>query len=244
MNALFEQKIDEWIDEYCEEKRIERLWKKPVVRFADAKGFPLFLDHVLEGHTLPEELLPGATLVLSYFLPFLEFVAKSNWEGSEPSDLWARAYLSTNTMAVTLNERIQEEVESMGYRAAIPLHAGVFAKEVLKSKWSQRHVAWLAGHGTFGINNMLISDKGSCGRYFSVVTTLDVEAGKPMRRERCLYKRNGSCGICVKRCPVGAFEGEYDRFKCYEWLKKNEKYEGAEVCGKCDVKLPCSHWAT
>ena len=112
-----------------------------------------------------------------------------------------------------------------------------------KSRWSQRHVAYLAGHGTFGINNMLISDVGSVGRYFSLVTAMDIEPDLPVREERCLWKQDGSCGLCVKRCVAGALtETGFDRFRCLEQCLVNmERYPGADVCGKCTVELPCSY---
>ena len=43
-----------------------------------------------------------------------------------------------------------------------------------------------------------------CGRYFTIVTNLPVEADKPLKEENCLYKRGKSCGVCVKHCPSGA----------------------------------------
>ena len=131
----------------------------------------------------------------------------------------------------------------MGAAAAVPNDAGMIGMDNPKSRWSQRHVAYLAGHGTFGKNNMLISDAGCVGRYFSIVTALDVTTDAPVRQERCLWKIDGSCGLCMKRCETGALtETEFDRFKCLEQCLVNMKrYPGADVCGKCTVELPCSY---
>lgn len=73
-----------------------------------------------------------------------------------------------------------------------------------RSKWSQRHVAYVCGHGTFGLNNMLISDRGCVGRYYSIITALPIETDPVVTEERCLYKRNGGCKLCVKRCVAEA----------------------------------------
>ena len=243
MRKHFEDKLNVFLDDYCRTRGIERLWKRPIVRFADAGNFDTFLPYVHPEHLRPEALLDNATVALSVFFPYLEFVAKSNWEGNKASKLWNDAYTYTNAMAVFACEFLAEEVEKLGYSADIPVSAGEFKNEELMSRWSQRHVAWLAGQGTFGINNMLISDNGCCGRYFSILTTLTAEPDRPLEKERCLYKRDGSCGICADRCPVGALTRDgFDRFKCYEWLKQADYDE--LVCGKCDVKLPCSHRAT
>lgn len=245
MITHFEQRIDRFLDAYSEENKIVRLWKKPIVRFADANGFHQFLPHVHPSHRVPQDYLPEATVVLSVYLPFEIFVEKSNRGGDWASPKWEEAYITTNTMAVTLCEEIAREVEVLGYKAAIPVDAGDFTEEEAMSRWSQRHIAWLAGHGTFGLNNMLISDVGCTGRYFSVVTNLPVEPGKPIEdEERCLYKRVGSCGVCATMlCPVEALTLDgFDRHLCLEHLKQYKKEKGkALVCGKCDVQLPCSH---
>ena len=68
-----------------------------------------------------------------------------------------------------LNDYIIEKIEDMGYKAAVCKVAGDFDNAILKSKWSHRHMARVAGLGTFGINNMLITEEGCCGRYFSIV---------------------------------------------------------------------------
>ncbi len=127
----------------------------------------------------------------------------------------------------------------------------------------RRHFAYLAGLGTFGINNMLITRSGGCGRYTTVVTDLDITPGQPLETEYCLYKKNGKCGACLRRCPTAALTatdgiGHYDRHKCFAILKKNaEAYQdfgisytnedgtgsnsvGSEVCGKCTVHVPCA----
>ena len=129
------------------------------------------------------------------------------------------------------------------------------------SDWSQRHIAYAAGLGTFGLNNMLITKKGCCGRYSTLITNLDIKPDRPLEQELCLYKRKLKCQICVNNCPIGALTAEgYDRQKCYYLCKKNaEVYtdfgssyltedgdkansDGSEVCGKCVTGSPCAFW--
>ena len=68
---------------------------------------------------------------------------------------------------------------------------------------------------------MLITKTGCCGRYSTIVTNLDVQADSPLEEEYCLYKKNGTCGVCVQHCPSGAltFDG-FNRYKCYDVCKK------------------------
>jgi epoxyqueuosine reductase QueG len=120
-------------------------------------------------------------------------------------------------------------------------------------------VAYLAGLGTFGLNNMLITDAGCCGRFGSIVTNLDVVPDLPLETENCLYHRDGHCASCVRRCPTGALTtGGFDRHRCYTQCLENARVytqfgnsyaseagsellnTGSEVCGKCLIGLPCS----
>ena len=246
MRKKMEGKIWQLILEYCREKDLPILWREPIVRFADAQhpGFAQLRQIVDPEHHLPGDYLPDAKNVLSWFLPFLPELGKNNLPGELSSAQWADAYLVTNEMAARVNEQLVSYIrEELGAEAAVPVDAGMISMDNPRSRWSQRHVAYLAGHGTFGKNNMLISDAGSVGRYFSVVTSLTVVPDKPVEEERCLWKRNGSCGVCMARCEVGALtEAGFDRFKCLaQCLVNMERFPGADVCGKCTVELPCSY---
>jgi epoxyqueuosine reductase QueG len=241
-----EEKIWQLVLQYAEENRLELIWRKPLVRFADARhsGFEALKQIVDPQHHLPQDFLPGAKTVISWFLPFEQDLAQSNLDGRLSSARWADAYLVTNEMAAWINEELVSYIQKdLGTSAAIVNDAGMISEDNPRSRWSQRHVAYLAGQGTFGLNNMLISDAGSVGRYFSLVTTLNVVADTPVVRERCLWKREGACGLCVRRCDAQALTTEgFDRFKCLERCLENmQKYPGADVCGKCTVELPCSY---
>ncbi len=245
MKKKFEKIIWDLMEDYCQEKQVPHMWEEPIVKFASADDpkFEQLKEIVVPNHYLPTDYLEEAVTVLSYFLPFKREIPQTNVAGEECSKVWADSYLITNDMFGYINEHLTEVVRKMGYDAAIPQDAGMISLAVPKSRWSQRHVAYIAGHGTFGMNNMLISDKGSVGRYHSIVTTIPVEADVIPTEERCLYKKSGSCGLCFKRCMTGALTADgFDRFKCLEQCLENErKYPGADVCGKCVVELPCSH---
>ena len=246
MRQVLEDKLWELILEDCREHNVEVLWKKPLVRFADAgsPGFPELRRIVVPDHYMPRDYLPGARTVISWFLPFLPEVGRNNLHGSLSSSQWAEGYLRANEMAARVNEKLVHYIcRNLGCEAAVPSDAGMIGPENPASRWSQRHVAYLAGHGTFGMNNMLISDAGTVGRYFSVVTTLDVLPDGPVQEERCLRKKNGSCGLCIRRCEIGALtESGFNRFACLaQCLKNMALYPGADVCGKCTVELPCSY---
>lgn len=258
------EKITQFIIDYAQKKDSEgiipHIWRTPVVRFGDA------LLPELDGlktlihpeHGTPKEILPTAKTVIAYFLPFREEIGNSNKEGKYASVEWAKAYEKTNAFFGELNEALMAWLREQGYEAAVSPYATTYDEDLLVSRWSQRHFAYYCGLGTFGINNMLITDSGCCGRVSTVVTDLDVEHDAPIREEYCLYKKDGSCGACIKKCPVGALSGDgFDRRKCDAFCTETAalhvgysdapSYQlpnglvGSNCCGKCVTVMPCTY---
>jgi epoxyqueuosine reductase QueG len=133
----------------------------------------------------------------------------------------------------------------MSYQLEIIPATHNFDTQKLISDWSHRHVAYIAGLGKFGLNNMLITDKGCCGRIGTVITNLEIEPAERKDKEYCLYKYNGSCKKCVDRCVNDALTVDgFNRKRCYDMCLANaEIYENiglSDVCGKCLANLPCS----
>ncbi|UEL48875.1 epoxyqueuosine reductase [Terrisporobacter hibernicus] len=259
MKDLIKKYIVDYVKEYEKQDDISTSWREPLVGFADANHKDIYCirEYTFEEHLMPSDILEDPTIIIAYFVPFTKDIAQSNIVGELASEKWILAYQETNDMFIKLNDYLIKKIEEMGYNAAVCEVAGDFKTDILKSKWSHRHIAQIAGLGTFGINNMLITKEGCCGRYFTIVTSLPVSPDKPLEKENCLYKRNKSCLVCVKRCFSGALnENNYDRFKCYDTCMINfDNYEnlygnkkegkckprgGSQVCGKCVVNLPCS----
>jgi epoxyqueuosine reductase QueG len=261
LRELITNIIKTYVKEYEKKPEITSKWGEPLVGFADAKSIEItkLREIASPEHLMPNEVLKNATVVVAYYVPFTKELAETNvGNGDIASVEWARTYEETNKMFGELNQHLIEEIKKMGYNAKYAKEANSFNAEKPMSRWSHRHLARLAGLGTFGINNMLITKKGCCGRYSTLVTTLTIETDKPIEEEYCLYKGKGICGVCVKRCPSGALTIEgYDRNICYGVCLKNAKIHtglgtsyvdedgkansvGSDVCGKCVVKLPCS----
>jgi len=244
MKTLITNKIIEFVKNYPSSKNVKNLWQGPVVGFADANDpyISSLKEVISQNHKLPGDFMENPNIVISYYIPFTEETAAVNMnvEGNMASQEWSDAYNITNTMISDINQYLADMLVEMGYRAAVPSGI-VFDKQLVLSNWSQRHIAYAAGLGTFGINNMLISEKGCCGRYGSIVADIPVEADCIVKEERCLYKKNGSCKKCVKNCFSGALTTEgFDRKKCFEICMMNDAKTGADVCGKCDIDIPCA----
>lgn len=247
MRNKVESIIKQFVEHYHEIKDVKTKWKEPLIAYADAedKMFYELKKIVSPSHALPKDFLKEAKTVITYFIPFDYTVIKSNIEGKECSKLWAIAYIETNQLISDLNTFINKDLKKMGFNSTIIPATHNFDKKKLISDWSHRHAAFIAGLGSFGLNNMLITDKGCCGRVGSLVTDLKIEPSQKKNKEYCLFKHNNTCKKCVDRCTNDALKVNcYDRHKCYEMCLRNDEIYSdiglSDVCGKCLVGVPCS----
>lgn len=248
--SVLREKIVETVRGAVGDSPHRHLWRDPLVGFADARDamFGRIREITHEGHVAPSDILEGAESVAVYFIPFSGPVIKSNIGGACASEAWITAYRETNLLIDRINEAVCALVRSHGYDARGIRATHNFESATLLSPWSHRHAAVAAGLGTLGVNRMLITSRGCCGRLGSVVTTAPLKPDSRVDTERCLYLRDASCGICLKRCPVGALHADrLDAKRCYGHLLENDtlhKGGGAsDACGKCLCGLPCSERA-
>lgn len=240
--------IQSFVNTYSQENNLKSSFRDVIIKFAAADD-PIFKEiktAVGEVHVLPDDLLADAKTVITYFVPLSKEIVDSNIGGRLSSKEWAQAYLDLNQLINELDQHIKTELEKLGYKAVIIPTRTDFDKESLKNYWSHRHAAYAAGLGKFGLNNMLITDMGCCGRFASVITNLKIDASLRTDKEYCLYKAGEDCIKCVESCVNGALQiDSFDGHKCYEMLIYNDIYhsdllKSTEVCGKCCVGLPCS----
>lgn len=237
--------IVSYVKTYPELKHTSTVWQDPIISFAatDDNLFNMLKEVIGPNHALPIDFLANAQSVISYFIPFVKNTVISNIGAANSSLEWALAYIETNQLIYDLNSFVQTKMKSRGYCAIPGIHN--FDKEKLISDWSQRHIAFIAGLGNLGLNNMLITEKGCCGRIGSIITDLKLPPTPRSNRENCLYKYNGRCKKCIDRCVASALtETAFNRFTCREMCVINaevfNKLGHADVCGKCLVNLPCS----
>jgi epoxyqueuosine reductase len=223
-------------------------YREPLVAFvaADDPRFAELRQAVHPTHMLPGDLLPGARSLVSFFLPFALWVVEANARHQKQvAREWAVAYVETNALIGRITAHLIEALEEEGIRAAAEPATHNFDEVTLVSRWSHKSVAVVAGLGSFGLHQMVITDAGCAGRFGSLVldAELPVEAVEP--RERCLYFYDGSCLECVMRCPAGALDTSepLDKHRCHRHLhtvaRAHEDVGLADVCGKCAIG-PCS----
>lgn len=248
MKKTIVEEICSFVRQYQRQKETTTAWGEPLVGFAAADDilFGELKQVVVDSHALPSDMLPAAKTVIACFLPFPRAVAATNIAGELSSPQWATAYIETNRLIAGLGQHMNDFLAREGMdTVGIPATHN-WIEDKLVANWSHRHVAYIAGLGRFGLNNMLITSKGCSGRIGSLVTSGVIEPDSRPQDEVCLYKYDGSCRKCVGRCVNEALVEEgFDRFKCYGQLLKNvEEYANlgyADVCGKCLAAVPCSH---
>jgi epoxyqueuosine reductase QueG len=171
-----------------------------------------------------------------------------------PSERWSHTRLFGEAFNRALQIHVVNVLEERGYLAVAPeLEESLFRMFVDErvgwtSPWSQRHVAFAAGLGTFGLSDALITSVGKAHRVGSVVVNRALES--PQRTEDihrdCLSYQGINCRTCMKRCPADAITQEgHDKARCAEFVLKTfpfvkEEY-GIEIygCGLCQTRVPC-----
>jgi epoxyqueuosine reductase QueG len=205
----------------------------------------------------PDTPLPvGRLTVISYILPQTEATrADQRRETEVPAERWARSRFFGETFNCELRLNLAATLTEAGIPAVAPERLPGFAyrqseRYGLASNWSERHTAWIAGHGTFGLSDGLITELGKAVRFGSVVAAIDLEpTPRPYagHQDWCLWYARGTCGACIRRCPADAItEAGHDKQKCFDYIRNvttpyaTEHYgTGATPCGLCQVKIPC-----
>lgn len=207
--------------------------------FSKLKQPSIIGDHFM----LPKDWLPEAKTVISFFLPFTEEVRRGNSKNMDwPSPEWLHGRIEGQGFLVKLVKYIESELISAGYKSIIPALDERFRSEAYTSNWSERHVAFVSGLGTFGLSKGLITKKGMAGRFGSIITDLELDPDK--RDYEDIYEYCSMCGKCIKNCPVNAisFEDGKNHDICSSFLDQTkEKFKPRYGCGKCQVGVPCEY---
>lgn len=245
------------------------IFDEPLVRYADGNDslFDQYKTIIAPIHLTPrealslavnleQEKLPEKLYVISWILPVTLKTRKSNrTKKIEPSILWAQTRWYGELFNEALRTYVVEILTEKGYMAAAPGIGPHFRQERndkgYYSNWSERHIAYVAGHGTFSLSDGFITNKGIAHRCGSVVTDLVLT---PSRRtastpfSNCTFYISGGCKACIARCPAGAItETGHDKIRCRDYQREQfasmrDKLKVANTgCGLCQTGVPCEY---
>ncbi len=247
----------------------QAIFDEPLVQFADGDD-PIFAEYktIIDPiYLTPREALAktfnqspegiAAHLsVISWILPIASKARETNRRHTlTPSRRWSYTRWYGEKFNDALREHVVKLLTEMGYLAVAPVLQPYF--KILKStkergyysNWSERHIAYAAGLGTFSLSDGFITERGIAHRCGSVVTNLVLPASPRTAKSpysNCLFYAGGSCEACITRCPHKAItENGHDKVKCLESraIKNHylfEKYNvGILGCGLCQTKVPC-----
>ncbi len=152
---------------------------------------------------------------------------------NQPTPLYFQHYQRVNILLDTLGLIVTSAIQDLGYQA-VPIPASQIVDwKTQKGHLSHKHVAWAAGLGWMGRNNLLVNETfGSRIRLVTILTDLPLLVNSPSIRD-C-----GSCLNCLSTCPAGAIkvrQEEFDHLRCYEQLRSFAKtlHFSHNICGIC-----------
>lgn len=152
---------------------------------------------------------------------------------NQPTPIYFHHYQRVNILLDTIGLVVTSAIQDLGYRA-MPIPASQIVDwKTQKGHLSHKHVAWAAGLGWIGRNNLLVNEQfGSRIRLVTILTDIPLVISSPA------IKDCGSCLDCLSICPAGAIkvrQEEFDHLRCYEQLRTFAKtlHLSHNICGVC-----------
>jgi ferredoxin len=245
----------------------EPAWDEPIIGYSNGAD-PLydFYKNDIGGfyakplefmkYTYPDlDFKPEQLTIISWILPQTTATKRDHCrEKRWPSERWARSRIFGEEVNDELRRHIVKALVGVSVEAVAPVlsplwHRATSEKYGFASTWSERHAAYAAGLGTFGLSDGLITPKGKAHRAGSVVANVAITPSvRPYKDHHayCLFYANRTCGACIKKCPVEAIsEKGHDKRKCSSYLDKTHVYVETHYgfkgygCGLCQVGVPC-----
>jgi len=150
-----------------------------------------------------------------------------------PNELYKSHYRITNSRLDDISFRMAQTISQMGH-SVLPIPASkVLSRFPMIGHVNHREIAFKAGLGWRGKNNLLVNPFfGSRLRLTTVLTDLRLEAD-PVSDQTC-----GRCSACRRRCPAGAIGETPEEFsleKCRDQVAHFSKENdfGLMICGLC-----------
>jgi len=203
---------------------------------AQSHGAPLFgvcrIDSLHENfHAELQDVSAALNTAISIGVPVSASVLDSIID--HPTVLYKTHYRQINHTLNDIAFLISSQIENSGFHA-IPIPASqIISWKPMRAHLSHREIAYKAGLGWWGRNNLLVNRKyGSQVRLVTVLTDLELQPDSPTDDD-C-----GDCYDCLKSCPAGAIFKDKKDFRldrCYRLVSEfaRPKRIGTLICGLC-----------
>ncbi|MEW6623903.1 MAG: epoxyqueuosine reductase [Bacillota bacterium] len=248
--GYLERQIEEYVKSSplneVKEINLGGIFDAPLIGIADSRD-PLFdnlknIEVIGPHHLTPNDWLNEAKSVISYFLPFSETIRKANRDDGLPAREWVYGRIEGEALNTQLRKFVVSLINDVGGAALAPVLDQRFSVVDRRSNWSERHVAYIAGLGTFGLSKSFITQKGCAGRIGSIVTNLRLT---PTSREySSIYDYCTMCGECIARCSSEAITMEGKHIPtCANYINNQvlPLFTPRYGCGKCQTAVPCEY---
>jgi len=246
----------------------EPVFDRPLVGFSSGMDpvYTEYVRHIGEFYLTPLEIFrngcpdagrtpPRKLTVISWVLPSTAATRMEQAEQTKrPSERWCRTRHYGEACNDTLRRHLVTRLEEAGIPAVAPMLSAFWSKfdtgpYAPCSNWSERHAAYAAGLGTFGLCDGLITPVGKAMRTGSVIAGVELPPSPRRYTDHhayCLFYSHGNCGKCIDRCPVQAISREgHDKWRCMKYTYGMNAYMKRQygidntACGLCQVDVPC-----
>jgi len=155
-----------------------------------------------------------------------------------PNMVYKAHYQQVNHVLNDLAFMVASEINRLG-ADAIPIPASQMLKwKPMRAHLSHREIAYKAGLGWWGRNNLLVTEQyGSQIRLVTILTELDLEPDLPTEQD-C-----GECYACLNACPAGAITEDCTKFNLTACAAQVNEFAhmnhiGQHICGLCLKACP------
>ncbi|MGB5913085.1 MAG: hypothetical protein WBH31_17980 [Promethearchaeia archaeon] len=221
-----------------------RIFLSPIIGVASGNDpiFKKFKEVVGPEHLTPIEMwlssgqdsISSSKLrIVSIVFPFSDEIRKGSRNTIQlsriilPAEIYSLGRNYANAFKAETLRQTNKFLIKRGYKAVAGMLSESFSiivKDGFHSTWSERHIAFATGLGTFSLHEALITDLGCNIRLASIITNAPFKVSSRKTDDpykNCLFYGKGICRECEKRCPGNAItEDGHDKKKCYEYGQK------------------------
>ncbi len=248
----------------------EKAFDSPLIGFSNGADpiYDEFVSHIGNFYLKPADIFlktfPELShvadknlTIITWILPSTQHTRQDQAQSRKrPCHRWVNVRYYGEAFNEALRRYVVSILSKAGIPAVAPILSSVFSRVdqgpyAPCSNWSERHAAYAAGLGTFGLCDGLITPVGKAVRIGSVIAPIAISPNdRPYTDHHayCLFYSHGICGKCIPRCPVNAIsESGHDKKRCMQYTEyKINSYIrdtygfSTYACGLCQAGVPCT----